>query len=384
MLKNKLRLFWIIIISIMAISSCVFAEDEVIEQNNAGMNQITSAENEEMLEQHIEEIIQEGSEKNIVKGDQYKIGQEITLNETIDGNVYVMAQNVTINSQILGNAFICAENITIAENGYITNSLFAAGKNITIKGIAYDLYSVAENTIIEGYIYRDIHIATENFSLIGTIGRDASIAANRFLFEKNENNKSKIYGNLDYSAKEEKQFPENVVEGKIKYTKTEDFIYKPNYLLLAVTSLALIIVTWLILKWIAPKFEEKAGKIVKEKTLKTAGIGILGLMAIPTAAVLLMIMVVTAKAGLLLLTIYLLMAVLAKVFFIIALNNILAQKFKLETFAKTFILLLVTSIVALGLTYMPYVGGLFALAYVFMGFGIMISNLVFKREKEVE
>lgn len=397
MLKNKIKVLLVImLVFVMAFTPFVnadleedleYSEDNSVlaENNDEEINENDNFVDEENDEEDNNDILDSSEEnKEIIKGDQYLVGESITVNDSIDGNVFIIANEVTINSQIIGNVFVCANTVKLAEEGNIENSFFVAANEIKIDGIAYDIYTASNNLTIMGYVYRDIHVATEEFNLYGSIGRDAFVSAKKISFQKMEeeyvDETGIIYGNLTYSAENEIEIPEDVVEGNIKYEKSLEFNYKPNYVFMAVSWLALVLLVWFVLKKLSPKFIEDSSNCIKEKALKTFGRGFLGLIIIPIISVLLMVMVVTAKAGVLLLLAFILAAILSETIFIIAVNNILAEKFNMDTTSKKFFLLICTSLVAWGLAIIPFVGGIFALIYVIMGFGIIVNNLKAKKQ----
>ena len=56
------------------------------------------------------------AQENIKKGDEYLVGQDITVDYTIDGNLYVFGNTVTINSQIVGDVFVFANQVIFEKN----------------------------------------------------------------------------------------------------------------------------------------------------------------------------------------------------------------------------------------------------------------------------
>lgn len=345
MFKNKLKSFFILlIVALIALSSVSFADIE---------------------------------EDTVTNHDEYLIGTDINVNYDIEGNLYIIGNNVTISSKVIGNAFICANNLTVTSTGYISNSMYAAAKTINFNGKAYDIYATCENFNFEGSTFRDIHSAANNITLNGTVGRDANIAGESFNFG------GKIEGDLNYSAKQKHEIPEGVVAGNIKYEELKEFNIKPNYFMLAACFVGLVLVLWLFMKWLAPSFLSKTDTILANSPLKTLGIGLLSLITVPGIAVLLMVTGVAAYAGILLLATYCILACISSSIFVIAINNLLTKKFNFDKAYKTFLLLIVTSIIAWALTIIPYFGGVFSVIYALYGFGIVIRKLLNNRKEIV-
>ena len=383
MLKNKSKLLLIIVmIMTFALSPLSFADNETPEDTAESSN---ATETQEVQQQENQEVQKQATEQELISqqeqaksGDQYLMGDKVTVDYVVDGNLYVMADEVTIKSQIIGNAFVMANKITLTDEGYVGASTFALGNDVEINGVTFDAYVVADNLTVSGYVYRDIHAVSERFYLYGAVGRDASIGAENFNFKKSDEDEKtgKIMGNFDYSAKTEIQIPEDVVSGNVKYSQIEEFNYKPNYVFLGISSVIFVLIIWGLLKWLAPKFEEKTEKLVTDKPLKTVGFGLLALIVIPILAIILMITGFAASAGLLLLTTYLILICVSRSISVIAINNIIAKKIKFDTTTKKLLLFIITSLVVWAVTLIPYVWLLVNLVLVICGFGIIFRNLL--------
>lgn len=250
------------------------------------------------------------------------------------------------------------------------------GKDIEINGVTFDAYLVADNVSISGYVYRDLHSVSENFNLYGAIGRDASISSKNFNFIKSEDgNIGQIMGNLDYSAEKEISIPEGVVSGEVKFSTIEKLDLKPNYIFLAVTSIIFVLLIWVLLKWLAPKFVKNIDELITNNPAKTIGLGLLAFIAIPVVSVLLLITGFASAVGLLLLAIYVILICLSTSLATIAINNIIAKKVKFNAI----ILLIVTSLVIWAIKLIPFVGGLVGIVLVLIGLGIIIRNIFEKK-----
>lgn len=400
MFKNKLKsLFILLAIALISLSSVSFAdlEEDLVDANIIDATGETEATEitEESIDKLPEDVlyympnatnIDDKDNKNLISvkvdtavknHDEYLIGTDINVNYDIEGNLYIIGNNVTISSKVIGNAFICANNITITKTGYISNSLYATANNIYFNGRAYDIYTTSKNFNFDGSTFRDIHSAANNITLNGEIGRDANVAGENFFVG------GKIAGNLNYSAEKEISIQDGIVAGSIKYEKLKEFNIRPNYLIIAACFVGLILVLWLFMKWLAPSFLLKTDSILTNGPIKTLGIGLLSLITVPGIAVLLMITGVAAFAGILLLITYFVLACISSSIFIITINNILAKKIHFNKAYQTFLLLIVTSIIAWALTIIPYFGGVFSVIYALYGFGIVIRKLLNNRKEIV-
>lgn len=405
MLKNKSKILLILLMVLtLALSPLSFADEETPVENTEEETVTTTEEtNEENLEadKNLEDEETENStiEDNATHEDKYIIGDSVVIDNIIDGNLFVIANDVTIKNQIIGNAFICARSVNLDDQGYISNSLYVATQDLKITGISYDIFAVAENASISGYIYRDLHIAADTIELLSTVGRNASIATKNISFidkeveaiNNNDDNsddmpvvQGQILGNLNYSAEKELEIPSGIVSGKITYSNSIFSLVKTNPIMSIIYFTLFVMALFGIYKWLAPKFLNKSGDLITTKPFKTIGLGILSLIAIPVVAIILLIAHITSTVGLFFLAIYLVLIFASKATFVIALNNIIAKKLKFEKTLKTFLLLIATTIAIKLITMIPFVGIVLSFIFIIVGAGIITRNIICKKELDAE
>ena len=394
MLKNKMKiiaLLTVIILSLMI--PIVRAENETADQTVETENQVMPI-NEETGETTSENLVQPRTEdNNFKKGDVYLIGDDITIDYIVDGNLFVVAETVTINSQIGGDAFICAGTVNIEEQGYIFSNLFACAENINISGVVYDVYAMANDVTINGYIYRDIRVGANSLNINGTVGRNAFVDANEINFAQLTeeeiilSSQGIINGDLNYSSSKEVSIPEGAVAGTTNFTEksvTENSTSIQDYLLelgIFVTTVAII---WLVCLWLAPKFSNNINKLMTEKLLPVIGFGLLTPVVITIAFIILLILGITTKIALLSLGVLFLLIAISSSISVIGINNIICNKFKIEKTIVKFGILVASSIVIWLLTLIPYVGGLISFVLTILGLGIIIISIIPAKTKKKE
>jgi len=401
MLKNKMRFIALLLIIILSItiplSSLAHNEGEENSEDIVLINE-EEATSEEATE--IQPRDSEISEDNFKKSDIYLIGDDITIDYIVDGNLFVIADNVTINSQIGGDAFICANSITVTEQGYIFSNLFSISNNLEINGVVYDLYTISQNTTINGYIYRDVRIGTNDLNIYGTVGRNVLADCSNINFVKNENSEDNseeatlnfqgfISGNLDYSSKKEISLPEGVVSGEVNFEKQTIL----DYLLSICSFVISVVIIFLLCLWLAPKFLNNTSKYLSgKKVLPAIGFGILTPIVLAVLSIVLLILGITSTIGLLLTVISIILLVISTPIFVITLNNVICNKFKLENKIAKFGILLLLSIILWAIlwavTLIPYVGLIINLVVEIiikiLGIGIIVSSIVLKGKSKKE
>lgn len=385
MFKNKMKTITLILVMILSLTMPLvsFAE-ETAENNIMPINETeTTAENQ----------VTTPTEDSFKKSDIYLIGDNITIDYIVDGNLFVIADTVTINSQIGGDAFICANNLTVSEQGYVFSNLFAIGNNIEVKGVVYDLYSISDNLLISGYVYRDTRVTSKSVNIAGTVGRNAFIDCGTLAFavpstEEGATVTSQgiVGGNLEYSSKNEIEIPEGSVKGEVKFT--EETITNPNTIQDYLLSLGSITVTailiWLLCLWLTPKFLGKTSNLIAKKTLKVIGLGIITPIILIVTSILLIALGLTSTFGLLLLsTLFILIAISTSIF-IITINNLVCNKLNITKNIRVFGMLVATSIVLWLIGLIPYVGGIVGFVGVIIGMGIIATNILDKNSKNKE
>ena len=379
MLKNKTKIVSVLLVLLLLFSATVvFAENEVA---------TTSAENDvELISTDGTEPIVDGSSDSTNQtattknADEYLFGDTVTVDYVVDGNLFICANKVYINSQIGGDAFILAKEIEIGQNGYIYSNLFALTNSLDIKGIVYDLFTCAKTVSISGgYVYRDARVACDTLNVNGVVGRNALVNASSINFNTDSASNGLIYGDLKYSSKSELTIPDTVVIGETTFTQEENNSTVPTAGEIAMSLLSvlvLIVLVWLVCNWLAPKFVAYSNNYIGKRTLKTFGIGLLAMIAIPLVSVILITLKVTSLFALIILAIYLIALVVSYIVFIISVNQYLCERFKADNMIKKLGLLVALGIVVYLVTLIPYVGGIISILMTVFGLGVLTSYVL--------
>ena len=374
MLKKKIGMIVLVLITVFALVLPVARAAET--DTNTSENQVTSTE----------------EESNFKQGDVYLTGDDITIDYIIDGNLFVFADTVTINSQIGGDAFILANTVTIGNQGYVFSNLFTVANTVNVQGVVYDLYALSNDVTITGYVYRDIRVSGNNLNIYGTLGRNAYVTCNNMNFAQDGTNETEetttlssqgmINGNLEYSSKNEITIPDGTVTGEVKYNqiKATNTRTMQSYLISLGTIIATAILVWLICLWLAPKFVKKLNLIDKKSILPEIGLGILTPIVLLIVSIVLILLGITSSFGLLLLAISFILMGLSTSIFIIAINNLICNKLKIQKNIGNFGMLIVTAAVLWLIGLIPVVGSIVGIIAVLIGLGILVFYLI-KKEK---
>ncbi len=393
MTKNKTKIILVfLIIALLFSSTFVFADNEdestavPISEESETTPVDTNSTEINATESNANAQAQEDSYK---KSDVYLTGDNVTIDYIVDGNLFVCADTVTINSQIGGDAFIMAKNLIVNDEAYIFNNLFVMANSVEIKGVVYDAYALANTlTISKGYVYRDLKANCDTLNVNGTVGRNAFVNCSSLNFNTVENSNGVIYGNLEYSSKNEASIPEGSVNGTVNYKNNSDSSKQSvrsivaDYILSLGSFIAFVLIVWLLCLWLAPKFLNNTESYIGKGSLKVFGKGLLGLIAIPVACIILILLQLTSSISLVILSLYILALVVSTSLFTIFANNYVCNKLKINKKSGIFGMLIVTAIVISLLTKIPYIGAIISLLIAIFGLGILLTAIIPNKTKK--
>lgn len=228
-----------------------------------------------------------------VNGDVLVAGGTVNINGTVSEDVRAAGGTVRINGTVDGNCTMTGGLVVVGSQGLVKDNLLAMGGTIRISGRAEKQVKVfCEELTISGTVGQDLHFAGERIEVLegSTIGGDATI---------------------DLSDKENAHIAEGAVRGKATIRLEED---RPapavvaakggSYLFGLLYALSLILMAVLTV-YVLPKKTQEARTFVKEGFGMTFLWGFLGLIGVPLAVVLLMIVIVGIPLGLFVLVLYL-------------------------------------------------------------------------------
>ena len=320
-----------------------------------------------------------------VASDLFLFDANVEISDIIHGNAFVYGGTVNVTGEIYGDLFVIANSLNISKDAVVYGNIFALATNITISGLASDVYAMTSSSFVldeTGYIDRNVNLTADSVSLSGQIGRDANLTCNNLSIP--ESSEEIIGGDLSYTAESEFQIPEGVVSGEISYTApaevdTSTIILSEISNIISVLLYAFVIIMLTI--WIAPKFKDRVCEIISKKGFLSFGIGLLVFFGIIIIAFLLLLftsgfgaMIAVATVGLLILAFS-----ISNTVFSMAIGKLIANKFNWNgNVAYVLLSLLVVLILEL-ISYIPYIGAPIRFITAIIGLG-MISVNAFKRK----
>lgn len=397
-MKNILRKILIIfILLVSSISVLSLADNEVDNSESVNYNDevipisddADDTSNVDASEDTTEEDETDYNTQDSTSKNYFYAGTEdVKITTPVEGDVFVVTSgNVTIDTDISGNAFICANTVTIGEYSLIEASLFNASNSLILSGdVGINVYNISRNFTLSGNVDSDVFSSSAKSNLDGCISGNANISSENITIS----DELSIEGDLNYSSKKQVAIPENTVKGKVNFssinTDTEvSTITKMNDFLTSVLSLAVLaIVLFVIGKWLNCKFINTYPDFVKNLP-KSLLYGFLALIVIPIISLILLICGVTINLAFILTALYLVLLLVASSIVIVILSKLVAEKLNVKFEKANNTLLTILSIIVLSIVYkliqlIPVLGSITIFAFLIIGIGILINNIIPNKE----
>ena len=370
---SKLLVTAFIILAIISCCSICFATE-------TKQTAVTTSETTEDASQEATEEIHEG--------DLYLFDNDITMDELVDGNVYIIGNNITISGQVNGNLFVLGNSVKF-ENCYLRYSIYACANNIYYNGACNDLYAMSQKLEMtyDSYVVRDVKAGANTTIFKAAVGRDVDLQTNSVDFGA-DTEVPIIYGDLRYSANEEKSLSDDIVTGEITYSKHAFNQSLQETIIDIIVTFALVIVTSLVLYFLLNKFKPECLEKLHFKPfeiLKALGLGLATIIAASIVFIILLLTSIGAKLGLILLVILILIGLFAMPVVAISVTNILKPVLKIGKAIIYYVVLALVSIVLYGLTLVPFgIGSIISLIIILLGYGFIVINVLPKKELSEE
>lgn len=230
----------------------------------------------------------------------------------VDASVFLAGQNTQSKADIKGILFSAGYNVetdgaseyavaagyNVLVSGFVQNDAILAGNIINISGnVGRDVYAAAKAVSISGNVGRHVYAAAESVTISGTVSGNLDIAAAKIMISEN----AVIEGTLRYNNSADIVAPESVLQNADAYIDedTSDEIEERSAssvvvgsILEKVFSYAGVLLLAMVLLWLTPVWEtvdKKYEGATFGKYATAFGIGLGVLIALPVAAIILMI-----------------------------------------------------------------------------------------------
>ena len=408
-MKKHLRILavlFVVVAMTFSMSFCYAAN-----KNEAKVESNTTAENKaaENTTDGADAATGDAAEENVHTGDLYIFDTNVTMDKLVDGNVYIFGNDVTVTGRVNGNLFVCATKVKF-DNCYVRYSIYACATEVEYNGACNDLYVATEklNMTYDSYVIRDVKALSNSAIFKAAVGRDADLKTNTVDFgdldaahsdeKTSENSESKpqvplIYGDIRYSANEEKNLTNTEVQGNITYTPLN--ITSGNKSVaetvkdIVVTFLVIVVAVLVIYALLAKYKPDYVAKLADNHSVGFIVKRVLwGFVAFVAAIVLAIILAMTEigiHLSFIVLASLLLLGLLATPIAIIYITKLLKPVLKIEKTYLFYVVLALVAIILRGLKFIPWgVGGWIGFLVFLFGFGLLVHTIVPHKENVKE
>lgn len=321
--------------------------------------------------------------KGTIKGDLLAAGRAVEIPGTVEGDVMIIAGSAAISGKVGDDLRVLAGDLkvsgTIGKNATIAAQSAWFSPDAVVRGGAA---CAAETLTLSGGIAADVWAAANTIDLSGNIGGNVRMWVN----DLHVLPEAKIRGSLHYEAREEGTISnEAEIAGGVTFKPSEtvspdeweEFLdairfVEPWLALLSFGAFAVGAV--FVLMW--PASTSRVTRCTVKLFLLNAAVGLLGIVAVPAAALL---AALVGPAGTVILPLVIIALLtwglgiyIGQILAYIGLGDALAAGLRLKGIWGRVIGLLLTVILAYFITKVPFIGPVIRLALVLAGFGMFM------------
>lgn len=315
-------------------------------------------------------------------------GDSVVIDGTVNGDVFAFAESVIINGRIDGN-LVTAGN-TVEVRGTVTGTVFGAANVLTVDGRIERSFLGAGSTVTitrSGTVSRSVFAAGDQLNHLGSVGRGMAIAGSRARIDGQVG--QELQAGIDRLTIESGA----VINGPVTYTSEREAVIAKNARIGKVTW-QLPDVRWSAdfdpwftsAWWIALKFggflavgmavlalfpgmRDRFPHLLIRKAWQAPLAGFLALLAIPVAAIILLLTIVGIPLSLITFLLFPAVIYVSQIYVSWAVGRLLADQIEPLRNQAWPLLFLLGALLTTVAVEVPFVGILVAMATVFYGLG---------------
>lgn len=325
-MKKSLIFFVVILMVIMLFPTVSYAKSSLEENYFVPQDRV--------IEENFFKIGNAIDISGVLKKDAYVFGNIVTVDGVIEGDLMGFASTLKINGEVQGNVRFVAENVII--NGKIGKNLISAGNLINVEAggvVGWDLLAAGNLVDVKGPVGANLRSVGTSLNVNNEIKGlvDARMTEVKFGDQAIVNGDVTYYAEKDLITTEKTQLLGQINKldnrgwGEGKTGKSFNFIWG-RFIFGYLSSLLAAI---LIIVFARKKVDAVVGEI-KNNFWRYFGWGVLGVFAIPLISFLVMFTIVGIPVVLVVLSFYLIILYLARIFFAIVIWRWIAQLLKIK------------------------------------------------------
>jgi len=318
--------------------------------------------------------------KGNVTGDLMVSGQRVEVNGAVGGNIIAFAETVTLRGSV-GGTIISAGNRVELRAAIAKGDLWAAGEQVVLDAASKVLgnaTAAGEQVLVNGAVSKDLTAFGDTIELSGSLGGDlAAYADNVRLLEG-----ARVAGDARLHLDSEEQLTQESgvqVDGQVEFLSVperlepENRYTEPEFYLWQLARLLSAVLVGLALLWLFPEWR-RVSVAGGGEGLKTAGMGLLAMLALPVVAVLVGATVVGLPFAFLAAVTWVVILYLAKILVGVFLGRSLLEQ--TERADNLLLIVLVGIALVILLVNLPWIGGLINLIITLVGAGLVVQRLL--------
>lgn len=340
-----------------------------------------------------------------VYGDVIIAGGTITINDTISNDLLLAGGNVTINGYVAddircaggelhilqhigGDLVITGGTVEIAKDVIISSGLVTGGGTVVMNGIVNgDVRAAAGSFTFNGIANKNFDCRADKLILNGSVAGNSILAAREIIIQPN----ASFNNSIRYWNKEGKlNFRQSIKNGNAVFDPSLKMTSKNWYYLGHASILGLI---WylltvfsfiLLLQFLFANTFKKAGHDTGHSLLKSLGLGFLFFVGVPVAVALLLITIIGIPIGLIVMTSYVVIVLLATVITSLVFANWYNEKFGYNWgYWKTSLSAMAMFILFKLVSFTPFLGWLIMIVVACIAFGALLRNIDWRKRHSV-
>ena len=297
--------------------------------------------------------------RGTVKGNVFSLAQQLEIEGTVEGTIIGGARSIQASGQITRNLYAFGQDVMITSKGHIEGNAatFSAISNID-GAIGRDLVDFSATTSIHGDITHNVLARAQTVSVLAPAHIGGNLTAH---VQRMENLHIDVGSKVD--GKTNIEFP---TPQPSRYATLSFYIWQCIWLVAA-------FLTGMVTFWVFPTLA-RVSLDTGQALLTAVGLGFLGLVVPPIAAVIISITLIGLPLGLIMLTAWIVAGYLAKIVLALFLGRSLlaSREVPVPALALTLLTGLVPIYVAINL---PYVGGLISFLLILLGLGGLMKTI---------
>jgi len=367
--------------------------------------------------------IQNGDQLTIsrpVNHDLYLAGGTVIVNAPVHGDLFIGAGTVVLNDTVSGDITAAGGKITI--NGFVAGDIRGLGGEVHLNGIVGedvvlsagnmttgsasmingDMYLGVGTAVISGTVQGDLTCRGGDVQLLGTVAknvdcRSGSILVKGTILGKSTlaaetviiDDKAVFYQDVNYWQKgKAPDFKNSIRQGKAVYDSSLavsngrwQYIGFASVLFM-IWYLGAVFVFIFLVQYFFGKVMKRAAGEALGNTVGSVGRGLLFFLAVPAAALVLMLTVVGLPLGILVILAYALLLAMAGIISSVLVANWIGNTSKQEwgTGLLSLVALIVFIVLKL-ITLIPFIGWLIMFVICCLAFGSLVTDFYNRRKK---